>query len=124
LFLDKAIEMSVQTNSRKEFLKKLILGIGGVITPETVKSSSLEQEVLKLTDEQLDFLQEYEAWLKNFHEYVTKRNSAPFDIENNKKLMELSAEAEKRKPALEKFMLDPLFASYFNYITKETTGLI
>lgn len=116
--------MSVQTNSRKEFLKKLILGIGGVITPETVKNSSLEQEILKLTDEQLDFLQEYEAWLKNFHEYVTKRNSAPFDIENNKKLMELSADAEKRKPALEKFMLDPLFASYFNYISKETTGLI
>jgi hypothetical protein len=38
--------------------------------------------------------------------------------------MELSAEAELRKPLLEKFMQDEIFSTYFNFFTKDISATI
>jgi hypothetical protein len=111
------------SNSRKEFIKKLALGIGAIVVPGTSKSNDFD-EINKLSDEQIDFLKEYEEWLVHFQEYVRQRNIDPFNMENNKRLMELSAEAEGRKTLLEKHMQDDVFALYFNHITKELTEAI
>jgi hypothetical protein len=111
------------SNSRKEFIKKLAFGIGGIIVPENDKSNDIN-DISKLSDEQIDFLKEYEEWLVHFQEYVKQRNIDPADMENNKSLMELSAKAESRKPLLEKFMQDDLFSLYFNHITKEISEAI
>jgi hypothetical protein len=111
------------STSRKDFLKKLALGIGSMVVPENAQSNNTQEEI-KLTHEQIDFLKNYENWLVHFREYVNKRNIDPLNFENNKKLMELSAEAESRKPTLEKYMQDEIFALYFNHITKEITEAI
>lgn len=100
------------------------MGIGSLIAPDSAVFSQEEKEIKKLSDEQLDFLRDYESWLTNFDSFIETRNSDPFNIANNKKLMELSAEAETRKPVLEKYMQDEVFAAYFNFITKKISEKI
>ncbi len=105
--------MAGRTESRKAFLKRFGFNLSNS------EEKHVQTEVVTLTDEQTDFLSEYTAWLEEFHKYVKMRNKLPFDLENNKKLMELSAEAEARKPLLEKHMDDILFATAFKKITED-----
>ena len=107
--------------SRKDFLKKFGLGLGlAVATP--VNALFVEHlDDNDLSDEKKQFLSEYEVWLLEFNAFVEKRNENLLDKTNNKRLMELSAEADKRKPLLEQHMKDPRFADYFNTITASIT---
>lgn len=107
--------------SRKDFLKKMGLGIGlAAAAPfNNVFAGHLNDE--NLTDTKKEFLTEYQEWLQEFNGFVSKRNENTLDKANNQRLMELSAEAEKRKPQLEQYMKDPKFADYFNQITASVT---
>lgn len=107
--------------SRKDFLKKFGLGLGlAVATPvNALFAAHLDDD--NLSDEKKQFLSEYEQWLIEFNAFVEKRNENLLDETNNKRLMELSAEADKRKPLLEQHMKDPRFADYFNTITASIT---
>ena len=102
--------------SRKDFLRRF-----GFKSSDDNKEDD-EVEVVKLTDEQTTFLKEYSEWLEEFHSYVKKRNKDPFNVENNKRLMELSQEAEQRKPILEKFMEDAVFKTVYNDITEKVSA--
>lgn len=105
--------------SRKQFLKRF--GFGLFNKDEEHIQSEQEIEIVTLNDEQLIFLEEYEGWLSDFHGFIKRRNSDPFNVENNKRLMELSAEAETRKEKLEELMEDVVFATVFNKITEEVS---
>lgn len=107
--------MSNKPESRKQFLKRFGFGL----FEEDNKTRSKEIEIVTLNDEQMEFLVEYEGWLTEFHSYIKKRNIEPLNVENNKRLMELSAEAEHRKVKLETYMKDILFLTVFNKITEE-----
>lgn len=108
-------KMTNKTESRKQFLKRFGFGL---FSEEDTTALNEETEIVSLDEEQLEFLVEYETWLKEFHTYVKKRNLEPFNVENNKRLMELSAEAEQRKQKLETYMEDILFSTVFNKITE------
>lgn len=99
--------------SRKDFLKRF----GFKLSDENKVDDDVE--VVKLTDEQTTFLKEYSKWLEEFHLFVKKRNKDPFNVDNNKRLMELSLEAEQRKPVLENFMEDDVFKTVYNDITEK-----
>lgn len=113
--------MTQKTESRKQFLKRFGFGL---FNDSDVTAEPEEVEIISLSEEQLEFLAEYEAWLGDFHKYVKKRNVEPLNIENNKHLMELSAEAETRKPMLEEYMEDIVFATVFNKITEDISNEI
>lgn len=108
--------MKEKKESRKAFLKRF-----GFKLFEESNSSEQEVEIVTLTQEQADFLNAYTTWVEEFHLYIKKRSVDPLNSSNNKRLMELSAEAEERKPILEKHMEDELFATAFNYITSEVS---
>jgi hypothetical protein len=112
--------MSNKPESRKQFLKRFGFGL----FEEDNKSGSTEIEIVTLNDEQIEFLFEYEGWLTEFHSYIKKRNIEPLNVDNNKRLMELSAEAEQRKDILEIYMEDILFSTVFNKITEEVSNEI
>lgn len=107
---------------RKAFLRKLGLSIPGALAEVSGLAAYAKDE--ELIEEQVEFLYEYEEWLKEFQSFVNRRNESPFDIENNKKLMELSAQREDKKTTLELYMKDPKFSKYFNEITREITESI
>jgi hypothetical protein len=110
--------------SRKDFFKKIGLGIGvAAVTPlNRVFAGHLEDDTL--SSEKKQFLTEYQKWLHDFHLFVEKRNQNNLDMDNNKRLMELSSQAESRKPVLESYMKDTHFADYFNKITADITQRI
>lgn len=107
--------------SRKDFFKKLGLGLGVALAAPVNAMFTEHLEDDNLSDEKKQFLSEYEQWLLEFNAFVEKRNKNLLDETNNKRLMELSAEAEKRKPLLEQHMKDPLFVDYFNKLTATIT---
>jgi uncharacterized protein YxeA len=114
--------MNNNRQSRKDFLKRIGLSFtGAAISASVIANYSSAHELI---DEQKEFLKEYEQWLKEFRKYVNKRNQNTLDSENNKRLMELSAESEKRKKTLELYMKDKKFVKYFNEITREISESI
>lgn len=106
---------------RKTFFKYLGLGTGAALTAGTMPVQANTEE---LNQEHMTFLKEYAQWLKEFNRYILSKNQHPDNFDNNKKLMELSAEAEKRKPTLEKFMEDANFKKHFEFVTEEITNSI
>lgn len=113
--------MTSDTFNRKEFLKRFGLGVGAVIAAGTSPIFANFNTDSGLADDKKVFLREYAGWLKEFQLFVSKRNIDAEDLSNNKRLMELSAEADTRKEKLETFMQDPVFAKYFNQITEHIT---
>lgn len=109
---------------RKNFFKTIGLGVGVTLAATVNGAIANFENEPELNQEQKTFLSDYESWLKEFNQFVNKRNENVADMANNQRLMELSAQAEKRKPMLEKFMKDEIFANYFNSITKEISGAI
>ncbi len=109
-------------HSRKDFLKRMGLTLTGLAASAVTFAKSPEST--ELIDEQQAFLEEYEGWLKEFHRYIKVRQQQPDNMENHKKLMDLSAQSEQRKTTLELYMKDPLFAARFNEITKSVTNSI
>lgn len=91
--------------------------------------NSLEENAIsgsqpELSDEKREFLENYTLWLKEFGNFVKVRNSNTFDLEQNKKIMELASKIEKEKSTLEDYMQDPLFAEYFKVLTKDISSAI
>lgn len=110
--------------SRKDFFRKMGLVAGtSIVMPLNNVFAGFKTDV-ELSDEKKQFLSEYQQWLLEFHGFVEKRNQNPLDIENNKRLMQLTMQADNRKPTLEKHMRDARFADYFSKITNDITQSI
>lgn len=110
--------------NRKDFFKSIGIGIGTVVATKVSAATNNFSNDSDLNDQQKQFLQEYEMWLEEFQGFVNKRNKDIDHVSNNKRLMELTAEADKRKAILEEFMKDDKFANYFNDITQNITANI
>jgi 4-alpha-glucanotransferase len=110
--------------SRKDFLKGMGLALGAAFATKFAGAAEFSGKKPKLSSEKETFISEYTRWLKEFNRFVEIRNQDETNIENNKKLMQLSEQAESFRPKLEKYMEDPEFASYFNYITQQITEKI
>lgn len=92
-------------------------------------SKSSEQNTNSINNEELssdkqEFLEKYTLWLKDFGNFVESKNPDTFDIEQNKRIMELASKIEKEKETLENYMQDPVFANEFKLLTKEISSSI
>lgn len=110
---------------RKSFFKKLGAGVGAVAVGQAMASPAIDfSEDLSLTTTQKEFIKGYKAWLSEFKTYIERRNENFSDMENNKKLMELSSKAQEWRAKLDKHMTDDKYHAYFLDMTKEVTSLI
>jgi hypothetical protein len=104
--------------SRKEFLNFF------KANKNSKKENVISGAHPELSDEKKEFLENYTLWLKDFGNFVKARNTNTFDLEQNKKIMELASKIEKEKSTLEDYMQDPLFAEYFKVLTKDISSAI
>lgn len=114
--------MTKHTQSRKSFLKRISASLAAAAI--VGEASAIGNDVLsnsRLSLEQKEFLQTYEKWLGQFHGFVKQQQVNFADKENNKKLMQLSAEAEEWKEHLQEHMNDKIFADYHAQITKSVS---
>ncbi len=116
--------MSNTKQSRKDFLKRLGLGIGAAtIAGANVSDAQASPiDVLnskELTKEQKEFMVDYEEWLSRWHSFVKKRKIDREDPEVQKELFAIAGEADKYRDDLDDYMQDPVFKAYFDKITKQ-----
>lgn len=116
--------MSNTKQSRKDFLKRLGLGLGaatiaGAATSDAQASPIDVLNSNELTKEQKEFMVDYEEWLSRFHSFVRKRKIDREDPEVQKELFAISGEADKYRNDMDDYMQDPVFAKYFDKITKQ-----
>ena len=88
------------------------------------QQKNVTNNIKVLSLEKREFLEKYSIWLKEFGKFVTTKNPNTFDIEQNKKIMELAAKIKKEKDMLEAYMIDPVFADEFNELTKDISSAI
>jgi hypothetical protein len=121
--------MSENKSNRREFLTKLGLVVGAATLSATGVSginrvTNSEENQFNLTPDQSKFMVVYEKWLTEFHDMAKFQKQDSKHLENNKKLMALSAEAEKWQKQLHVFMEDENFAAYQKMITEKVTATI
>lgn len=118
-------KMSNTKQSRKDFLKRLGLGLGAATVAGTVAAADAQASPIdvlnsnELTKEQKEFMVDYEEWLSRWHSFVRKRKIDREDAEVQKELFAIAGEADKYRDDMDDYMQDPVFAKYFDKITKQ-----
>lgn len=116
-----------EKQSRKSFLKKIGLTLGiASLGPALLANvtSKEDQAVAHLSNEEKEMLFLYEKWLEEFHVFVEKRNENPFDIENNKKLMELTTHSKEWEVQFREYMKNPYFEQLHTQLTHKVSQKI
>ena len=113
-------------STRRGFLQKLGLSVGAVVLSSGVKATQILEKSgdFPLSDEQSNFLEEYEEWMSHFVEVIKERRTRPDDLEVNMRLMRLSEKAEGWQKNLKKHMEDQNFASHYMIVTERMTNEI
>jgi hypothetical protein len=115
--------MDVYEESRKAFLKKLGISFSSILLASSRLSASIndENETLVLTNEQYNFISNYEKWMDEFIEVIKIQKIDSENLANNKELVRLSEIAKTWQPQLVEYMKDDNFARYYMIVTERMT---
>lgn len=115
--------MNEYEESRRAFLTKLGLAVGTVtLGTEKISAKVLNDKTeFPLTIKQQDFMDRYEKWMDEFIPVIKAHREDEFNNEINKRISELSEEAESWRAQLVKFMKDENFARYYMTTTERMT---
>lgn len=103
--------MDTNSASRRNFLKILGLSAGATIASTGALANVIaHREILKLNPEQQEFMLRYGKWMDEFIEVIAIQKTSPDDLENNKKMMVLTEQAQQWQPKLNEYMKDEKFA--------------
>lgn len=110
-------------STRRSFIKRLGLSLGAtVVVGKGLEASIKENNVnFPISEEQEEFLKMYEDWMDEFIEVIKGRKTDPENLELNKKMVELSDQAEKWQEKLTKYMEDDDFARKYMIISERMT---
>lgn len=116
-------DMDVYEESRKAFLKKLGISFSSILLASSRLSASIndENETLVLTNEQYNFISNYEKWMDEFIEVIKIQKIDSENLANNKELVRLSEIAKTWQPQLVEYMKDDNFARYYMIVTERMT---
>jgi len=103
--------MSDNQSSRRKFLQALGVTAGTtLIGKATIAAFTTDEEIMKLNPEQQKFMIRYGQWMDQFIEVNRLRKAEPANAEHNRKLMQLTEEAETFRPELNGHMKDDVFS--------------
>lgn len=113
-------------DTRRKFLKKLGLTFGVTLVASSAFSAVVTdtRDNFSITAVQKAFMDNYEKWMDEFISVITIQRTHPEDIENNKKLIKLSAIAKEWQTKLTEYMKDDNFARYYMVATERMTNEI
>ena len=115
--------MNEYEESRRSFLTKLGMTIGaGVVAGEKLSAKVLNSKAeFPLTTDQQKFMDSYENWMDEFIPVIKDFRANPEDQLAQKRIAELSEEAESWRVQLTEFMEDENFARYYMTATERMT---
>ena len=99
------------------------MGAGAIAASGLAKTNIIveEKQQFPLSEEQEDFMRNYENWMDDFIEVIKERRTHPDDLEVNKRLMILSVESQAWQGKLTQFMEDENFARHYMIATERMT---
>ncbi len=96
---------------RRNFLKFLGLSATAtLISKNSIAAFVDPTEIRKLNPVQKEFMNQYGHWMDEFLKVIKLQKTEPENLENQRKMVELTEQAEKFKPRLSEFMKDETFA--------------
>lgn len=103
--------MSDQQSTRRKFLQLIGLSAGATVVSSSVFAGSINNtEILKLNDEQQEFMLLYEKWMDEFIEVIKVQKQDANNLENQKRMTDLTEIAHEWQPTLIDYMKDEKFA--------------
>lgn len=113
-------------DSRRKFLRKLGLTFGVTMASTGAFSAVVtdQKDEASLSDEQREFMIQYEKWMDEFIQVIAVQRIKPEDDENNRKLIMLSQQAKSWQGKLVNYMKDDAFAAYYMVATQRMTNEI
>jgi len=110
-------------SNRRNFLRKLGLTFGATLAATSMISANILEtnEGSSLTSEQQTFMNNYEKWMDEFVKVIRIQKVDPNDLENNKKIVQLSEQAKEWQRKLVEHMKDENFARYYMKATERVT---
>ena len=103
--------MKQTDNKRRDFIKKIGLGMLAGFSFGQLKASNPDLPVLSI--EQEAFLKRYELWMDEFAEMTSLQSEDQYNAMNNKRLMLIADQAEEFKSELQLHLKDENFARHY-----------
>ncbi|WP_167619296.1 twin-arginine translocation signal domain-containing protein [Maribellus sediminis] len=115
--------MNEYEESRRSFLTKLGMTIGaGVVAGEKLSAKVLNSKAeFPLTNDQQKLMDRYENWMDEFIPVIKDFRANPNDSVAQKRIAELSEEAEGWQKELTAYMEDENFARFYMTATERMT---
>jgi hypothetical protein len=115
--------MNEYEESRRSFLTKLGMTIGaGAVAGEKLSAKVLNSKAeFPLTDDQQKLMDRYENWMDEFIPVIKDFRANPDNQVAQKRIADLSEEAEGWREELNGFMKDENFARYYMTATERMT---
>ena len=115
--------MNEYEESRRAFLTKLGMAVGtAALGAEKLSAKVLNSKSeFPLTADQQKLMDRYEKWMDEFIPVTKAHRANENDKEVNKRISELSEEAETWRSQLVEFMKDDNFARYYMAATERMT---
>lgn len=110
-------------STRRGFLRKLGLSVGAAVAATGVKGAQIIEKNIEfpLTDDQQNFIKQYEIWMDSFIEVIKQRRNKPDDLDVNMRLMKLSEQHETWQKEVQVYMEDQNFAKHYMIVTERMT---
>lgn len=107
--------MAKKLSSRRKFLQFLGISAGStIISASAVAGLAEPNEVLKLNKEQRKFMHDYNKWMDEYVEVIKVQNIDMDNIENHKRMLRLTEQAEIWRPTINEYMKDRNFSIIYH----------
>lgn len=116
--------MSNQNNTRRGFLQKLGLTVGAAALIDTEVLADVNPNKYSSADERADFLSRYENWVDQYVEVVENEKKDQMNLENKKRIMALSDEADGWQSQIKEYIRHDDFKEKYIELSKRFANAI
>lgn len=113
------MQSNMENISRRDFLAKAALAAAGVTAGASSVHAQMSNDTGVLSLAETEFLNTYSSWIMNFKEVTEVQKNNYNDAENNKRLIQLTVEAESWQNELKTHMKSKAFMNEYLKLTSE-----
>lgn len=116
--------MKKHSTTRRVFFAKLGLTIGAAALIETEALADISLNQTSSREERDRFLFQYEKWVNQYIEVVEEEKKSKLNIENKKRIMELSDEAQSWQSKIKEYIQHDDFKDKYIALSKKFANTI
>ncbi|MPQ47886.1 twin-arginine translocation signal domain-containing protein [Marinifilum sp. N1E240] len=122
--LEEFNDMSNQNNTRRGFLQKLGLTVGAAVVLDSEVLAEINPNKYSNETERNEFLNQYEIWVNDYISVVENEKKDSNNVENKKRIMHLSAQAEEWPAQIKEYIKHDDFKQKYFELSKQFAEVI